>query len=161
MYDRICVWCEKEFTSRWQRAKFCSRSCTSKWVCKNRLTKIRVISNCPVCGKEVSNKLDAKKIAVTCSHSCANTFFRSGKNNGRYKSVKDKAYRTVCFESHQKKCIVCGEDKIVAVHHYDGNNKNNELNNLIPLCPTHHVYIHSRYKDEIIQIVEEYRRALA
>ena len=34
--------------------------------------------------------------------------------------------------------------------------KNNEIENLIPLCPTHHQYMHSRHKDEIQHIINEY-----
>jgi len=65
-------------------------------------------------------------------------------------------YRTLCFKHHKKECVVCGEDKIVAVHHYDHNHNNNNIENLIPLCPTHHQYMHSRHKDLIEKEVEEY-----
>ena len=30
------------------------------------------------------------------------------------------------------------------------------IENLVPLCPTHHQYMHSRYKSEILPKVEEY-----
>jgi predicted HNH restriction endonuclease len=53
--------------------------------------------------------------------------------------------------------VICGENKIVSVHHYDENHNNNSIENLIPLCPTHHQYIHSKYKDEILNKVDEYR----
>lgn len=91
------------------------------------------------------------KTQVTCSHGCSNTHFRSGENNGNYKG---EHYRTVCFDTHEKKCIVCGEDKIVAVHHYDENHNNNDIYNLIPLCPTHHQYVHSKYKDLVQPIID-------
>ena len=90
---------------------------------------------------------------MTCSHSCANTYFRSGINNPNW---KENTYRTTCFLYHKKECIICGENKIVEVHHLDENNKNNSPNNLIPLCPTHHQYWHSRYKVEIEQKVIDY-----
>lgn len=102
---------------------------------------------CPACGKMHSKK------AITCSYACSNRYFRSGRNNPNW---KDETYRTTCFEKHEKKCVVCGEDKIVAVHHMNENKKDNSLLNLVPLCPTHHQYIHSRYKDEVLPIIEEY-----
>lgn len=34
----------------------------------------------------------------------------------------------------------------MTVHHFDENKKNNTKENLIPLCPTHHQYWHSRYR---------------
>jgi len=52
--------------------------------------------------------------------------------------------------------LVDGENKIVAVHHYDHNHDNNDPKNLVPLCPTHHSYVHSRYVDEVQPAIDEY-----
>lgn len=109
--------------------------------------------DCPICGTKFTTGKDSPREKITCSHSCANSYFRSGVNNPNW---KENSYRTTCFHFHKKECIVCGEDKIVEVHHFDENNKNNSPNNLIPLCPTHHQYWHSRYKEEIEQIVIDY-----
>lgn len=94
------------------------------------------------------------KEKMTCSHSCSNTYFRSGVNNPNHKNGDN--YRTICFHYHKKECIICGEDKIVSVHHYDENHDNNEITNLVPLCPTHHQYVHSRYKDLVQDKIDEY-----
>ena len=107
-------------------------------------------TECKVCNAPIKDYTHSKG---TCSRSCANTFFRSGSDNGNWKA---ESYRSLCFVDHAKECVVCGENKIVAVHHYDGNHENNEISNLIPLCPTHHTYMHSKYKMEIQHIVEEY-----
>jgi hypothetical protein len=109
-----------------------------------------VDKKCPVCAKTFK---PGTKEQVTCSYSCSNTHFRSGTNNPNY----GQNYRTKCFSVHEKKCIVCGEDKIVAVHHYDENHNNNNIENLIPLCPTHHQYVHSQYKDEVQPIIDAWR----
>lgn len=105
------------------------------------------LKDCPVCGQKFSSE------GVTCSHSCANTYFRSGPDNGNWQGG---TYRTIAKLHHEMKCVVCGEDKIVAIHHMDENHDNNDPKNLVPLCPTHHVYIHSRYKSLIIDKVNEY-----
>ena len=97
---------------------------------------------CPVCSTPIKNWRHSK----TCGYSCSNTFFRSGPNNG---SWKNDAYVTTCFHYHDKKCVVCDETRIVEVHHLDENHSNNDPSNLIPLCPTHHKYWHSRYKNLI------------
>ena len=108
-------------------------------------------SVCPVCGKGIRyRKSDPRK---TCSHSCANTYFRSGVNHGNW---KEDSYRTTCFHFHKKECVVCGETKIVSVHHLDENHNNNSPENLIPLCPTHHQYWHSKYKGDIEGVVLAY-----
>ena len=112
---------------------------------------------CPVCNKVFTILEGAKKQRITCSHSCSNTHFRSGKDNGSWKDDDKANYRTVCWRYHKKECIVCGEDKIVAVHHYDENRNNNNPENLIPMCPTHHSYYHSKYKDLVVDNIEEFR----
>ena len=94
------------------------------------------------------------KEKTTCSRSCSNTHFRSGINNPNYKTGDN--YRAICFKYHKKECIICGEDRIVSVHHYDENHDNNEITNLVPLCPTHHHYVHSRYKDLVQREIDEY-----
>lgn len=53
-------------------------------------------------------------------------------------------YNTICFTHHEKKCVVCAECLIVAAHHLDGDHHNDDPANLIPLCPTHHQYWHSK-----------------
>ena len=113
----------------------------------------RVEKECPVCSTKFITSKDSPREKITCSHSCANTYFRSGINNPNW---SDNSYRSTCFHYHKKECVVCGETKIVEVHHFDEDNKNNSPENLIPLCPTHHQYWHSRYRSEIEQIVIDY-----
>ncbi len=110
------------------------------------------ITECVVCSTPIK---DYKNSKGTCSRSCSNKHFRSGESNGNWKGEK---YHSICFLHHDKKCVVCGEDKIVAVHHYDHNHENNEPTNLVPMCPTHHSYVHSRYVDEVQPIIDDYVR---
>jgi predicted restriction endonuclease len=95
---------------------------------------------------------------IVCSHSCSNTYFRSGENNPNYKDGfdGDKAYRKICFKYHSKKCCICGFEHIVEVHHMDCNKNNNDPNNLVPLCPNHHRMFHSRYRQLVTPLIEEY-----
>lgn len=118
---------------------------------KNRISKI-----CPVCETEFYVLEGSKRQKQVCSRSCSNTYFRSGENNGNW-NENSINYRKICFEYHEKECIICKEDKIVAVHHYDENEENNNPENLIPLCPTHHQYVHSRYKKLIENKIDNYK----
>lgn len=119
------------------------------------------IKICPVCGNEFESKIGNKEERTTCSYSCSNTYFRSGQNNPNWgygeNGDEKNGYRRICFDNHKKECLICGENKIVAVHHYDENRNNNSPENLIPMCPTHHQYVHSRYKDEVIEKINEFR----
>ena len=104
---------------------------------------------CPECNIHFREKGQSR---IYCSNKCANTATR-------YKPRKDNTYRTICFRFHEKKCVVCGFDKVVSVHHNDCNKKNNNPENLIPLCPNHHEMIHNRlYTAEITAVVDNYVR---
>lgn len=107
---------------------------------------------CIICKKPTKNK------RITCSRSCANKHFRTGINHGNW---KEDAYQTTCFAYHERKCVICDETRILDVHHLDENRSNNKPENLIPLCPTHHRYWHSRFKnlieEQIIQYISEWK----
>ena len=125
---------------------------------RNQLNKVKQLKTCPVCNKQFYvSKLGKAANKICCSRGCANTYFRSGENNPTF--LKNPRYATICFLNHKKECVVCGEQNIVAVHHFDENHKNNDPANLIPLCPTHHQYIHSRFKDLIYNKVVDYRNS--
>ena len=113
--------------------------------------KLCVVCNNPIKKLRHGNKDFNKQ--VTCSYACSNKLFRSGPKNGNW---KEETYRSTCFYYHKKECIICGEDKIIEVHHLDENKNNNKPENLVPLCPTHHQYWHSRYKNLIEQQVYDY-----
>lgn len=104
---------------------------------------------CVVCEKPI---IDYKNSKGTCSHSCSNVHFKDLRN----KPERRTRYPTICFAYHEKKCVVCGETKIVAVHHLNGDRTDNRPENLIPMCPTHHQYFHSRYIDEVRPFIDEY-----
>lgn len=122
---------------------------------KNRKYKL-IKKECPICKQEFTTQLGHLKEKQTCSYACANTYFRSGENNPNYKEDDKANYRTLCFRYHKKECIVCKEQNIVAVHHYDEDHNNNNICNLVPLCPTHHAYIHSEFAYLIQSQVDEY-----
>lgn len=110
---------------------------------------------CPVCEKIFFGK------SVTCSHSCSNTYFRHGREGGTQYSTDDVLiengrYRDLCFRYHEKKCIICNEINIVSVHHLNEDHNDNRPENLIPLCPTHHQYVHSNFKYLVEDIITKY-----
>ena len=132
--------------------QFCSKQIASTVIKRHEDTcylNPKNIKNCEVCGKIIINY----KENATCSYACSNKKFRSGPDNANW---SEDSYRSTCFHHHKKECIICGENNIVQVHHLDENNQNNKPENLIPLCPTHHQYWHSRYKNLIEQQVYDY-----
>lgn len=114
---------------------------------------------CESCGNNFSvierEKLFPKKDKYFCSRSCANSVGGLAKAE-KYHPDNVASYRSVAWRHHEKKCVVCGETKIVAVHHFNENHNDNRPENLVPMCPTHHQYMHSRYKNLIINTVKNY-----
>ena len=139
--------------------KFCSKEVGISNIKKHEvrcyLNPINVVL-CKVCNKPIKNYKTSKG---TCSRSCANTHFKSGEKNGNW---RQDSYRTTCFLYHGKECVVCKESNLVEVHHLDENHQNNDPSNLIPLCPTHHQYWHSRFKhlieDKVLSYIKSWKK---
>lgn len=90
-----------------------------------------------------------------CSRSCSNSV--GGKRKAQIYHTDDTAhYRIVAFRHHEKKCVCCGFDKIVAVHHVDENHNNNDPKNLVVLCPNCHATYHSKYQADVRPAIEKY-----
>lgn len=108
----------------------------------SRAMSIRFLLN----GKKGRQKgwFDALGFDGCSSHSLKHTYDATRTHRrGRRSAKTTTAYRDICFSFHAHECVVCGEAHVVAVHHYDRNPLNNDPENLIPLCPTHHQYCHT------------------
>jgi len=143
-----CKWCGKEYAKA--NIKKHQNSCIHNPLVIETKTKI-----CPICQNSFMTN------ATTCSYSCSNVYFRHSNEGGlRYKYdeelINSGRYRDVCFRYHEKKCVICGEENIVAVHHLNENHEDNRPENLIPLCPTHHQYYHSNFKYLVDKEIKEY-----
>lgn len=142
---RKCQYCGKELP--------CPNHKSHEASCSERPENINY---CPVCSKRT------KKGSITCGYSCANIYFKHGVCSEEYREEhKSKKYNIICFKYHKKKCVVCPEDKIVAAHHFDGNRLNDDWKNLVPMCPTHHSYMHSRWRYLIEEKVIDYHQRVS
>lgn len=144
----VCKFCENHFATN--KIKKHQEKCK-----KNPKVIKNLSKNCPVCNKIFMTA------AFTCSYACSNTYFRHGREGGiHYASdevlIENKRYRDLCFRYHDKKCIICNEKNIISVHHLNKNHNDNKPENLIPLCPTHHLYCHSRYYYLVESKIKDY-----
>lgn len=109
----------------------------------------RIDIKCPVCKKIFTTQLNHPKSKKTCSYSCSNTYFRTGKKNGSY--IQGQAsYRIKAFSNKKHCCEICNYSKIpeiLEVHHKDRNRNNNNISNLVLLCPNCHNEEHYSSKD--------------
>ena len=140
-----CANCHKSFEIKVktynQRKKtgqerfFCSVACVSK----SNVTSIKTA--CARCGKEIlarpSRIKKSKTGNVFCSRSCA---ISEHNKDGRARKNGSQTYRKDAINHYGARCEICHYSvlKVLEVHHIDGNRTNNELNNLIVVCPTHH-----------------------
>jgi hypothetical protein len=132
--------------------QFCQRLMTLSNLKKHENSCIKnpkYIKECPNCGNNFFSR--HKK---TCSYGCANSFFRKGII--KFHDPEKLRYSTICFRYHEKICAICAESNIVTVHHLDGDHKNDNPMNLIPLCPTHHFYCHSNYRHLVEPKIKEW-----
>jgi len=115
--------------------------------------------NCDCCKKEFlvteREKLFPSKSKYFCSRKCANSVGGKAKSK-KYHFDEVATYVTVAWRYHDKKCVICNETNIVAVHHFNENHNDNNPKNLVPLCPTHHQYMHSKHKHLIENKIEDY-----
>lgn len=69
-----------------------------------------------------------------------------------YNAKKEHGLSLEQYQKLTKKCLICGFDKVVELHHLDINKGNKDAKNLVGLCPNHHKMIHSyTYIEEIKQ----------
>ena len=113
-----------------------------------------VSRECPVCHNIFETPINHRDEKTTCSRKCANTYFRSGPEHPNYKD--DAKYNVTCWRFHKKECVICGENLVVAVHHYNGDHDDDRPENMVPLCPTHHQYWHSKHRHVIEERVNTY-----
>ena len=112
---------------------------------RERLRQNRIVANqkqlnCRYCHRSIS-ALNLAKHETSCRMNLKS---------------KSSSYVDICFTYHKRECVVCGEFRCVEVHHLDSNRKNNSPLNLVPLCPTHHRFWHSKYRCIIEQKVLSY-----
>ena len=136
--------------------------------------------NCPRCGRE-----NMRMTRGIC-HNCYRRFVWQRKKVkckrcGREKPMHALGYCAGCYnfvfhlaavkqanykrwyglelETYSKiteKCVICGFDKIVDLHHLDQNTENNSELNLIGLCPNHHRMLHNfKYRAEMFKLLKE------
>ena len=92
---------------------------------------------------------------------------KSSKTNRLLKIQKSSRYSTVGLINNTKRynylvhrlvaqAFILNPENKPTVNHKNHDTYDNRIENLVPLCPTHHQYMHSRYAEEIKHIVDNY-----
>lgn len=146
-----CLICEKEFYVKpshqklgW--GKYCSTSCRTRGQFNGKTV------TCFVCKKELYRSLKGLRKSISgkffCTKSCQtiwrNTILYSGGNHPNWVSGESSYRRILKANSREQICVLCKtiDKRILAVHHYDKNRKNNTISNLVWLCYNCHYLVH-------------------
>ena len=114
---------------------------------KYRAFKQRAKIICRYCGRNFEVIPGRSLTAKYCSRECKD-MSQIVKNSYSY---NQKVYRELS-KLFLQKCILCGTDERLLVHHKDGNKFNNSLKNLSILCRACHNRVHLRRSGELIII---------
>jgi hypothetical protein len=137
-----------------KKCKYCDKLFSYKGIKQHKKScylNPKNLKLCVYCNKPIKNY----KSNVTCSHKCGYKIHTKDLVDGGMN------YKLICFNHHEEKCIICGEDLGIEVHHYDENRSNNDPSNLVPLCPTHHKYCRMKdYYYIIKECVDDYVQGL-
>ncbi len=155
---RCCPVCNKSFqVKRGINKLTCSEECYVEWqrmtTTARGINKVKV--NCAYCGNELQLFPSQVHEMNFCNRFClAKMFPKNAENNGNWKGGNSRYFRNQTMIRDNHKCVVCGFDVVVDVHHITprANGGTNDFSNLITLCPNHH-----RMADLGIIDLESYR----
>jgi hypothetical protein len=145
---KVCgkVFFVKRYHARKGWGKYCSRKCHAK------AQKIGKFVECDYCGKKIYRtpkdfrRSKSKKFfcSVSCHCSWENENVRCGENAPNWVAGHNVYRRLLKRSGFKEKCSKCGivDKRVLAVHHKDGNRKNNSLENLEWLCRNCHCIVH-------------------
>ena len=160
IYNAICSNCKKDiyktpYTLKHHKIFFCNKNCLKEFNSKKSKT---IEVNCNYCNKKItktnSQQRSSKAGLFFCNNLCKNRYLAKNK---RWKKSKDnilhhRSRQNILLQKNNYTCQKCGYDenkKMLDVHHYDHNHKNNKYNNLRILCVWCHIK-HHRLKEEYI-----------
>jgi hypothetical protein len=133
----ICKNCKIEFISKkYKRHKqsFCNRECS---IIGRKNGKTLTCKMCNISFYCPRNLLYKRKY-------CTNKCRLEDWNEKSIKAEMPGSYRQNAWKVYEKKCYDCGiiDERILVIHHVDGNRKNGKISNLIPVCHNCHCIRH-------------------
>lgn len=148
MHNKTCPWCEKDYSTKDNKQKYCSHNCAGAAGNKARLPKEprQSTQKCLNCDSFVNIKTRATKY---CSLKCQKDLefrIRIEESENGIKPASHQTYRNYLIRTFGAKCVKCDWKKVnpitnkvpIELNHIDGNSNNTKLSNLELLCPNCH-----------------------
>ncbi len=135
-----CLLCGVCFISKKSPTKpqrFCSL------ICSRSSRKNGICSLCKNCGNPIyiaKHRQLGKYKKIYCSEACRLDHW----NTKSLLNQKPGCYRQNAWRTYEKRCYICGctDERVLVIHHKDGNRSNGKIENLIPLCHNCHCIEH-------------------
>jgi len=135
--------CQKCGQEKEHQAKGYCRYCYKKFIWKPR------VITCKRCQREMP--LQAKGLCRGCYNFVFHLDDNKAFNYKKWHNIEPELYKKIT-----QKCIICGFDKVVDLHHLNEDKKDNSEKNLIGLCPNHHKMVHNfTYRAEVFEILKQ------
>jgi HNH endonuclease len=151
MIELECVCCHKKFMKQAKKYRYGLNKGTKKFYCSiechNSDNRGGEWKTCTNCGKEVwkTRRVLDRSVSgnVFCGRSCSQAYNNRARVGEKHPNFNGGigSYRQRALEVSDQACVSCGwsEDaRVLQVHHIDENRRNNDLSNLVVLCPTCH-----------------------
>jgi ribosomal protein L37E len=104
---------------------------------------------CKRCQREMP--LQAKGLCRGCYNFVFHLEDNKALNYKKWHNIEPELYKKIT-----QRCVVCGFDKVVDLHHLNQNKGDNSEKNLIGLCPNHHKMIHNyNFREEMFNALKE------
>ena len=140
-----CLVCRSEV---WRRLTHLHKTTFCSPACSRAYKTTAVFYKCSYCQTNVlktpSEIKKSKSGRAFCNRSCATSYnnqFKTGINHGNWGggAYRQNAFAHYGIRCRNKNCVLTAHnidipEKLIDVHHIDGNRQNNNLDNLIPLC---------------------------
>jgi len=138
----ICKACGVSFISKKAPKKpqdYCSRQCSAQKKCKEKIER-----TCQECNKIFYVAPNIVKKHSTGGKFCKNECRLKNWNKNSMQVQKPGMYRKNAWRFYEKRCYDCGitDERVLVIHHIDGNRKNGLLSNLVPVCHNCHCIRH-------------------
>ena len=135
-----CLHCKNEFVVKRKTQAFCSRICNAQ----SRSNKVDRL--CLSCNKSFYiapsrlSRPNRSGAGTYCTHSCRLEHW----NIQSHTKQMPGSYRKRALDIFDKRCYDCNitDERLLVIHHIDGNRKNGLITNLVPVCHNCHCLRH-------------------
>ena len=136
---------------------FCDKNCQHQY--QNNNSKV-ILVECNQCGEKIQKNTSQQRSSKTglffCNNLCKNRYLAKNKRWQKDEVKSHQKRKEILLEKVGNICQQCNyseDKKMLDIHHYDHNHKNNKCDNLRVLCVWCHIKHHRLKKEYILPVI--------